>query len=81
MRPDDLARLNEPYPDNVEPTEADARAALGISLSRWTALQDEIFADFTEQSPYGTGWWDPDPGTSRRILIKRPVVLLPRQRR
>jgi hypothetical protein len=69
MRPEDLARLNEPYPEHVEPTDADARAAIGVKLPNWTALQDEIFADFTEQSPYGIGWWAPDPGTSRRILI------------
>lgn len=69
MRPEDLARLKEPYPENVEPTDADARAAVGISLPRWTVLEDEIFADFTEQPPYGIGWWAPDPGTSRRILI------------
>jgi hypothetical protein len=69
MRPEDLARLNEPYSENVEPTEADARAAIGVKLPHWIALEDEIFADFSEQSPYGIGWWAPDPGTSRRILI------------
>jgi hypothetical protein len=69
MRPDDLARLNEPYPEDVEPTDADARAAIGVSLPYWTALEDEIFADFTVQPPYGIGWWAPDPGASRRILI------------
>ena len=69
MRPEDLARLKELYPQNVEPTDADARAAIGINLPRWTALEDEIFADFTEQPPYGIGWWAPDPGTSRRILV------------
>jgi hypothetical protein len=69
MRPEDLARLNEPYPEYVEPTEANARAAIGVKLPQWIALEDEIFADFCEQSPYGIGWWAPDPGTSRRILI------------
>jgi hypothetical protein len=69
MRPEDLARLNEPYPEHVEPADADARAAIGVNLPHWTALQDEIFADFAEQSPYGIGWWAPDPGTIRRILI------------
>lgn len=69
MRPEDLARLNEPYPEHVEPTEADARSAIGVNLPHWTALADEIFADFTEQPPYGSGWWAPDPGASRRILI------------
>jgi hypothetical protein len=57
MRPADLARLNQPYPDNVEPSDVDARAAIGVKLPRWTVLKDEIFADFTEQHPYGIGWW------------------------
>jgi hypothetical protein len=68
LRPEDLSRLKELYPDNIEPSDADARAAIGINLPRRTALEDEIFADFTEQPPYGIGWWQ-DPGTSRRILI------------
>lgn len=69
MGPEDLARLNEPYPEHVEPTDADARAAIGVALPHWTVLEDEIVDDFTEQTPYGIGWWAPDPGTSRRILI------------
>jgi hypothetical protein len=69
MRPEDLARLKEPYPENVEPTDAEARAAIGLNLPRWTVLEDEIFADFTEQPRYGIGWWAPYPGTGRRILI------------
>jgi hypothetical protein len=40
-----------------------------MDLPHGTALEDEILADFTEQAPYGIGWWAPGPGTSRRILI------------
>ena len=70
MRPTDLARLNAPYPeDDTDPPEAAAMAALGMELPHWTTLETHIFADFTEQPPYGIGWWAPDPGTSRRILI------------
>lgn len=69
MRAEDLARLNKLYPEHVEPTDADARSAIGVKLPNWIALQHEIFADFTEHPPYGIGWWAPDPGTSRRILI------------
>jgi hypothetical protein len=69
MRAADLARLSEPYPEALEPTEEDARAAIGIKLPHWASLESEIFADFVEQRPYGIGWWAPDPGTSRRILI------------
>lgn len=69
MRAADLARLNEAYPDGLEPTETDARAALGVDLPRWSSLETEVFGDFVEQQPYGIGWWAPNPGTSRRILI------------
>src|SRR5580658_4301343 len=69
MRPTDFARLNEPYPEDTDPPNATPRAALGLELPRWTTLQTDILADFTEQQPYGIGWWAPGPGTSRRILI------------
>jgi hypothetical protein len=69
MRPTDLARLNEPYPEDADPPDAASMAALGMDLPHWAALENEIFADFTEQPPWGIGWWAPDPGTSRRILI------------
>lgn len=69
MRAADLARLNELYPEAIEPTEADARAAIGVKQPHWASLESEIFADFIEQQPYGIGWWAPGPGTSRRILI------------
>jgi len=32
MRAADLARLNELYPEALEPTEEDVRAAIGIKL-------------------------------------------------
>jgi hypothetical protein len=69
MRAADLARLNELYPEAMEPTEADAMAAIGVKQPHWASLESEIFADFIEQQPYGIGWWAPGPGTSRRILI------------
>jgi len=69
MRAADLARLNEPYPEDLEPTDEDARAAIGIRLPHWASLESEVFADLVEQQPYGIGWWAPAPGTSRRILI------------
>lgn len=69
MGPADLARLNEPYPETLEPTDKDAMEAIGLRLSNWSGLEDEIWADFTEVPPYGVRWWVPEPGTSRRILI------------
>jgi hypothetical protein len=69
MRPTDLARLNEPYSEDTDAPDAAAKAALGMDLPYWAALEKEILADFTEQPPWGVGWWAPDPGTSRRILV------------
>ena len=60
MRAADLARLNELYPEAMEPTEADARAAIGVKQPHWASLESEIFADFTAtpdriQASTGTG--------------------------
>ena len=44
-------------------------AALGVEIPNWKQLESEIFADLTEQRPYGIGWWAPHPGAKRRILI------------
>ncbi len=69
MRAEDLARLTAPYPEALEPTQDDAMAAIGIKLPQWASLESEISDDFVEKHPYGIGWWAPDPGASRRILI------------
>ncbi len=69
MRPSDLARLNQPYPEDADPSDSAAVAALGMELPHWRVLETEILGDFTEQPPYGVSWWAPAPGTSRRILI------------
>jgi hypothetical protein len=71
MRPADLARLNEPYPPNVEPTDEYAKAAIGVRLPNWAVLENELLADFAEQSPYGVKWWvhGAGLGTKRRILF------------
>ena len=50
MRPTDFARLNEPHPDDTDPPNAMPRAALGLELPRWTTLQTDILADFTEDA-------------------------------
>ncbi len=69
MRAVDLAHLSKPYPESSEPTEQDARSAIGVRLPNWSSLESEVFEDFVEGPPYGVGWWAPNPGTSRRILI------------
>lgn len=69
MRAADLARLSEPYPENDDPPDSATVTALGMELPNVTVLETNIFADFTEQPPYGIGWWAPAPGASRRILI------------
>ena len=55
MRTTDLARLNEPYPEGVGPTDADVTAPIGVRLPHWTMLENEIFSDFMEEPPYGIG--------------------------
>lgn len=69
MRASDRARLSKAYPENADPSDSAATAALGVNLPRWAALEAEIFADLTEGPPYGIAWWAPGPGASRRILI------------
>lgn len=69
MRAVDLAHLSKPYPESSEPTEQDARSAIGVRLPNWSSLKSDVFEDFVDGPPYGVGWWAPDPGTSRRILI------------
>ena len=67
MRPADIARLSQPYPDG--PDRSTTTRALGVQTPNWEALERRIFNDFTTEQPYGIGWWAPHPGTSRRILI------------
>jgi len=69
MRACDLARLNQPYPEDEDAPDGLAMSALGLPLRRWKELEALIVDDFVEQAPYGIGWWAPHPGTSRRILI------------
>jgi hypothetical protein len=69
MRACDLARLNQPYPEDEGATDGMAMSALGLPLRRWKELEALILDHFVEQPPYGIGWWAPHPGTSRRILI------------
>lgn len=69
MRPADLARLNQPYPETLEPTDKNAMEAIGLRLPNWSELEHEVWADLTEAPPYGVGWWAPEAGTRRRILV------------
>ena len=69
MRPADIARLSQPYPDGDDRSTTEAARALDVQTPNWEALERRIFNDFTTDQPYGIGWWAPHPGTSRRILI------------
>ena len=69
MRPADLARMSQPYPDGHGGSTAGPAGALGVQTPNWDALERRIFDDLTTEPPYGIGWWAPYPGTSRRILI------------
>jgi hypothetical protein len=61
--------LSEPYPEDHDSTADLAMSALGLPLRRWKELEAVVLDDFVEHPPYGIGWWAPNPGTSRRILI------------
>ncbi len=69
MRTLDLQSLQQRYPEGTNPTEFDALKALGIELPGWATLEEQIYNDLVETVPYGIGWWTPEPGTKRRILI------------
>lgn len=69
MRPADIARMSQPYPDGADGSTMRPTCALGVQTPSWEALGRRIFDDFTTEQPYGIRWWAPHPGTSRRILI------------
>ena len=69
MRPADIARLSQPFPDGPGTETRGLTRALGVETPNWEALERTIFLDLTTEQPYGIGWWAPHPGTSRRILI------------
>jgi len=69
MRASDVARLSEPYPDCDRMRNAGPMVILGIDIQTWRRLESTILGDLNEQFPYGVGWWSPNPGTKRRILI------------
>lgn len=68
MRREDINKLTTPYPvDGTAPP--DPAGALGVEAPNWRSLEREVFADLKPSAPWGIAWWDPHPGTSRRILI------------
>ena len=69
MKAADIARLSQPLRGGPDVSGRAPVSALGVEIPAWDALEDRIFADLTENAPYGIGWWAPHPGTSRRILI------------
>ena len=73
MRTLDLQSLQQRYPEGTNPTEFDALKALGIELPGWATLEEQIYNDLVETVPYGIGWWTPEPGTKRRILISDQI--------
>lgn len=68
MRPADVARLSQLYPEGADRSKGPA-PWLGVHTPNWEVLERRIFNDLTTEWPYGIGWWAPHPGTSRRILI------------
>ena len=69
MRPIDIARLSQRYPEGRGKSTRGPTHVIGVQTPNWEALEQRIFDDFTTDQPFGIGWWAPHPGTSRRILI------------
>ena len=67
MRRDDTERLSREYAADA-PRNSRLAAALNVDLPVWHALASEIIEDLDGES-LGIGWWVPNPGTSRRVLI------------
>ena len=67
MRRVDIERLSQEYSVG-EPVEGRLARALHVDMPVWRQLGDAILSDFDDQV-FGVGWWSPEPGTSRRILI------------
>jgi hypothetical protein len=63
----DIERLSQEYSAG-EPVEGRLARALHVDMPVWRQLGDAILRDFDDQA-FGVGWWAPEPGTSRRILI------------
>ena len=51
-----------------EPREGRLARALHVDMPVWRQLGDAILSDFNDHV-CGVGWWAPEPGTSRRILM------------
>jgi hypothetical protein len=67
MTPGDIERLSQEYSAG-EPREGRLARALHVDMPVWRQLGDAILSDFDDHV-FGVGWWAPEPGTSRRILI------------
>jgi hypothetical protein len=73
MRPEDIERLSEPFPPDADP-DARFAQALGVYVPSVMTLHREILGDL-DPVRHGVGWWSPQPGTSRRILISDHLLL------
>jgi hypothetical protein len=67
MRREDNEKLQQPY-STATPINDRFADALGVKLPAVRELYEEVFGDLDETA-YGVGWWAPNPGTSRRVLI------------
>ncbi len=73
MRREDAERLAEPYSSEVLRAPARLASALGVPLPNVCKLAAEVFGDLDDQR-FGIGWWEPHPGTARRILISDHLI-------
>ena len=79
MRTEDLRRLEQQYPKTSGGSRSSANAfaeALGVHVPGVRALAAELWGDLDDtEGLFGIGWWFPEPGTQRRILIGDYLVM------
>jgi hypothetical protein len=68
MNREDHARLSEPYESDGTDVSYRLARRIGVYVDEVIQLEEAIVADLDE-TVFGIGWWAPEPGTKRRILI------------
>ena len=68
MRSSDIARLSSYIAHGLD-ANPETRSALDMPLPNIHHLEQAIFEDLKESSPFGISWWDPSLSPSLRILV------------
>ncbi len=67
MKATDINRLSKPFPPEAD-ADLEARLALGMVLPNLRDLEQAIFDDLQDSSPYGISWWERMLEPADRIL-------------